>query len=48
MKFSRFSHGAAQIQNVRHLLNIRPNEKISEFHVTGLKTLGRVCTHIFF
>ena len=28
--------------------NIRPNKKISEFPVMGLKILGRVGTHIFF
>ena len=26
----------------------RPNKKISEFQITGMKTLGRVGTHIFF
>ena len=27
---------------------LRPNKKMSVFRVTGLKILGRVCTHIFF
>ena len=27
---------------------LRPNKKISVFRVMGLKSLGRVCSHIFF
>ena len=30
------------------ILVLRPNKKISVFRVTGLKTLSRVGTHIFF
>ena len=30
-----------------YVQKIRPNKKIRVFRVTGVKILGRVCTHFF-